>query len=39
MIYENSGQIAAPEFFTTMTHHRFIIIITIKHQQAKEKKN
>jgi hypothetical protein len=21
-----------------MTHHRFIIIITIKHQQAKEKK-
>ena len=26
------------KYFTTMTHHRFIIIITIKHQQAKEKK-
>lgn len=26
------------KYFTTMTHHRLIIIITIKHQQAKEKK-
>ena len=27
------------KYFTTMTHHRFIIIITIKHQQSiKEKK-
>ena len=26
------------KYFTIMTHHRFIIIMTIKHQQAKEKK-